>query len=333
MNRGIGMIKIKLINVGGTITTDVSDSKKGELLAGELTGEDLIKRSGLDKLPIDISIENLLSIGSRAMTLDNMKELGRRIEEISKEGIFSGVVITHGTDTMEETAYFLDLMLEPDIPVVITGSQRIIRDLGFDGSSNLRDAILVASSEESRNKGVLVVFNQRIFPAEYVMKSNSTNIDGFSCPGTGPIGVTHGGQVTYYYEMPIGKKIKISDQIADKVCLFKLTADFPAEIIDFAVEKDYKGLIIEAFGVGNVPPSLQDVIEKAIEKGIWVVLTTRCLVGGVRPVYGHKGGGTELEKLGIIFDNILTGPKARIKLTMLLSSPDSKDIDKVWSLY
>lgn len=328
------MKKIKIINVGGTITTDVGDPTTGELKVGQVSGEDLITRSGLDDLSLDIVIEDYLKIGSRSMTLNNMKELGEKVKRTIKSKEFSGIVILHGTDTMEETAFFLDLMVDTKIPVVITGSQRIISDLGFDGLSNIKDAILVAASEKSSKKGVLLIFNQKIFPARYVMKTNSTNIDGFSCPGSGPIGVTYGDKVKYYYNIDSKKEIVIDDnEVTNKVSLFKLTADYPTEVIYSAIENKHKGIIIEGFGVGNTPPDVQDAIKNAIDNKIWVVLTTRCLVGGTRPVYGEKGGGVEYKKIGVIFEEELTGPKARIKLVMLLGSEYRESIDEYWSEY
>ena len=205
------MKKIKLLNLGGTITS-VRDPKTGGLRSGSLTGEELIEQSGLGSLNLNLDIENFKSLPSTEISLEDLREVKARIDEIISQGEFEGIVITHGTDTMEETAYMLNLIVDAKIPIVMTGSQRSIKDLGFDGSGNIRDAIIVASDNASQGKGVLLVFNQEILPAKFAFKSNSTGLRGFTAQGTGPLGNVYGGEANYYYDISPNKTLEILDK-------------------------------------------------------------------------------------------------------------------------
>lgn len=327
------MKKIKLLNLGGTITS-VRDPKTGDLRSGSLTGEELIEQSGLGNLNLNLDIENFKSLPSTEISLQDLREVKVRLDDIIGQGEFQGIVITHGTDTMEETAYMLNLIVDAKIPIVMTGSQRSIKDLGFDGSGNIRDAIIVASDEKSIGKGILVVFDQDILPAQFVYKSNSTGLKGFTTQGTGPIGVVYGEIATYYYDYKPKKTLQVLDKpFNNKVYLFRMALDYPIDIIESAIENNCAGIVLEGFGVGAVTPASQDVLEKAISKGIPVVLTTRSETGGVRAVYASKGAGVQLKDLGVIFESEISGVKARLKLIAMLNSPFKDELEKHWLEY
>lgn len=327
------MKKIKLLNLGGTITS-VRDPKTGGLRSGSLTGEELIEQSGLGSLNLNLDIENFKSLPSTEISLEDLREVKARIDEIISQGEFEGIVITHGTDTMEETAYMLNLIVDAKIPIVMTGSQRSIKDLGFDGSGNIRDAIIVASDNASQGKGVLLVFNQEILPAKFAFKSNSTGLRGFTAQGTGPLGNVYGGEANYYYDISPNKTLEILDKpFTNKVYLFKMALDYPIDIIEAAIENSCDGIVLEGFGIGAVTPDTQDVLEKAISKGIPVVLTTRSETGGVRALYASKGAGVQLKDLGVIFESEISGVKARLKLIALLNSRFKNELEEHWLEY
>ena len=229
----------------------------------------------------------------------------------------------------------LDLLYDGKAPVVITGSQRSTRDLGYDGSANLRDAIIVSSSNSSRNKGVLVVFDEKIFTARYVSKINSTELGGFASTLSGPIGNVYGREVFYYYDTIVYKKIDILDyNFTKSVYIIKMNLDFDENIFDKIIDKDCEGIIIEGFGVGAVTPAVQDKLEKALNLGIPVVLVTKCIQGGVRCVYGTKGAAVKLKELGAILDyGYLSSNKARLKLIAMLNSTEKDDIKSKWNLF
>lgn len=327
------MKKIKLFNLGGTITSAV-DPKTGYLKSGSLTAEELLEQSGLSDLKLDLDIENFRSIPSTEMTLKDLREIKGRLEEIISENKFNGIVITHGTDTLEETAYFLNLVVDTKIPIVITGSQRSIKDLGFDGSANIRDAIIVASDDESVGKGVLVVFNQEILSVKLSTKSNSTGVRGFTASGSGPMGYVYGGKASYHY-YPVNKNLlKTLDlPFTNRVYLIRMTTDFPVELLKSILSLKPLGLVIEGFGVGAVNPESQDIIKMIIDAQIPVVLTTRSYFGGVRTVYDTKGAGKQLEDIGVIFEEELTGVKARLKLICMLNSDYKDKIKENWTRF
>ncbi|WP_308553739.1 asparaginase [uncultured Peptoniphilus sp.] len=325
------MKKIALLNLGGTITS-VADPKTGKLQSGTLTGKQLIEQCHLGDLGIDLEIKDIKSIPSPEMKCSDILDIKKAIEETLKENV-DGIVLTHGTDTMEETSYMLDLLLSTEVPVVLTGSQRSAKDLGFDGAPNIRDAIIVASDEMSRKRGVLVVFNQEVFCAKRVIKTNSAGLGGFSDPVSGPMGAVYGAKVKYFYDYTPDKAIKILDEpLTNKVYLIKMTLDFPIEMLETLLNTDVKGLVVEGFGVGAVVPGVQDVLEKYVNKNIPVILVSKCHTGGVWKVYGSKGAAVQLEKVGCILDEgYLQGPKARLKLIAMLNSEYKDSIRENWN--
>lgn len=327
------MKKVKLLNLGGKITS-IRNPETGNLQSGRLTVGELIKQSHFNFPTLALDIEDFLSIPGPEITLQDLKGIKGRLEEIIAEDTYSGIVITQGTDTLEETAYMLDLLVEVKIPIVMTGSQRNIEDFGFDGIKNIEDAIIVASEKESRGKGLLVVFNQEIIPAKLAFKSNSSGLRGFTAQGTGPLGNVYGVAANYYYDYSPKNKLEVSNApFSNRVYLFKMTMDYPTDIIEFAIENNCDGLVIEGFGVGEVFPEVQDLLEQAILKGIPVVLTTRSNYGGVHPVYDTKGAGASLKEIGVIFESDISGVKARLKLIALLNSPFKDEIEKYWDEY
>lgn len=327
------MKNITLISLGGTISS-VENKKTGKLESGKLTGDELINGIDLENFDLNLKIVDLKKIPSTEMKLSDIVDIEKQIDSEIEEGA-DAIVLTHGTDTLEETAFILDLIYDGKIPVVITGSQRSMENLGYDGSANLRDAIIVSSSDFSRNKGILVVFDEKIFPARYVSKINSTELGGFGSTVSGPMGNVYGRKVFYYYDTIKYKKLEIVDyNFTKSVYIIKMSLDFDENIFDKIVDKDCHGIIIEGFGVGAVTPAVQDKLENAIKLGIPVVLVTKCLQGGVRCVYGTKGTAIKLEELGAILDyGYLSSNKARLKLIAMLNSTGKYDIKSKWNLY
>lgn len=264
------------------------------------------------------------SLPSPHMTPEIMLELSKYVEEIIKREDIDGVVITHGTDTLEETAYFLDLTLNTKKPVIITGAMRSSSELGYDGPFNLASSICSAISDSSKNKGVLVCFNGTLHSAKEVTKVNAMALNAFQTPEFGPLGIVDNNEVIFYRKTKREKTLEINE-IDSNVALIKAVAGMDSLIINYLIEKGISGIVIEGLGRGNVPPNMIEGIKKCISNNIPVVLVSRCFEGRVYESYGYEGGGKHLKDLGVIFGGNMEGQKARIKLIVALSY--SKNIE------
>ena len=253
------------------------------------------------------------------MTLETMLKLSEFTTELVEREDIDGVVITHGTDTLEETAYLLDLTVRTKKPVVVTGAMRSGSELGYDGPFNLATSICTAISDEAVGRGVLVCFNGELNSASEVTKANSMALNAFRTPNFGPIGIVDNDNVIFYRDANHLEKYDVSE-IKKQVALIKCVVDMDSSYIDYLIEKGCGGIVIEALGRGNVPPKMVEGIKKAIELEIPVVVVSRCFEGRVFESYGYEGGGKQLKDLGVIFGDTLPGQKARIKLILAINS-------------
>lgn len=310
------MKKIAIVFNGGTISMKIDSRIKAAVPS--LTGEEIMSMvTGIEEYA-NIESYSFSSLPSPHITPDIMIQLKEFIEDLLSREDIDGVVVTHGTDTLEETAYFLHLTINSTKPIVITGAMRSSSELGYDGPSNLAAAICTAISEESINRGVIVCFNGELNSAAEVTKANSMALNAFTTPNFGPIGIVDNNKVIYYRNIPRENVINI-DKVDGNVALMKCVAGMSSDFIDFALEKGYKGIVIEAMGRGNVPPSIVESIKKAIENKVAIVLVSRCFEGRVFESYGYNGGGKMLKNLGVIFADTMPGQKARMKLMVCIS--------------
>jgi L-asparaginase len=295
-----------------------------------LTGEEIMSMvTGIESYA-EIESYTFSNFPGPHMSPERMLELSNYIKNIIARDDISGAVVTHGTDTLEETAYFLDLTIKSEKPVIVTGAMRSGSELGYDGPANLAASICTAVSDETKGRGVLVCFNGELYCASEVTKVNSMSLGAFNSPNFGPIGIVDSNKVIFYRDR-IQKQHIDADKLETRVDLIKAAAGMDSSLIDFCVDRGAKGLVIEGMGRGNIPPDMVDGVKKAIEKGVAVVLTSRCFQGRVLDSYGYHGGGKELRNLGIIFGDFLPGQKARIKLILALSTTNS--IDKVRDIF
>ena len=318
------MKKIAVIFNGGTISMKVDERIKAAVPS--LTGEEIMSMvTGIEEYA-EIESYSFSSMPSPHMTFKTMLELSKFTKELLDRSDIDGVVITHGTDTLEETAYLLDLTIKSEKPVVITGAMRSGSELGYDGPSNLAASICTAISEDAKKRGVLVCFNGELNSASEVTKANSMALNAFRTPNFGPIGIVDNNKVMFYRETKSTEKYDVSE-IKKDVAVIKCVADMDSSFIDFVIEKGYGGIVIEALGRGNVPPRMVEGIKSALDKEIPVVVVSRCFEGRVHESYGYEGGGKMLKDLGVIFGDTLPGQKARIKLTLAINSTiDNKEI-------
>ena len=311
------MKKIAVVFNGGTISMKVD--KRIKAAVPSLTGEEIMAMvTGIEEFA-EIESFNFSSLPSPHMTVEIMLELSKFIENLLNREDIDGIVITHGTDTLEETAYLLDLTIRTEKPIVITGAMRSSSELGYDGPFNLAASICTAISEDSKGRGVLVCFNGELNSAAEVTKANSMALSAFRTPNFGPIGIVDNNKVLFYRKAPKRSKYKVTELKGD-VALIKCVAGMDSSYIDFVIDKGNKGIVIEAMGRGNVPPSMVSGIKRAVEKNIPVVVVSRCFEGRVFESYGYEGGGKMLKNIGVIFGDTLPGQKARIKLMMAIAS-------------
>ena len=311
------MKKIAIIFNGGTISMKIDEKIKAAVPS--LSADEIMSMIPGVEDYAEIEAYTFSSMPSPHMTLETMLKLSKFTTELVERDEIDGVVITHGTDTLEETAYLLDLTVKTKKPVVVTGAMRSGSELGYDGPFNLATSICTAISDEAVGRGVLVCFNGELNSASEVTKANSMALNAFRTPNFGPIGIVDNDNVIFYRDANHLEKYDVSE-IKKQVALIKCVVDMDSSYIDYLIEKGCGGIVIEALGRGNVPPKMVEGIKKAIELEIPVVVVSRCFEGRVFESYGYEGGGKQLKDLGVIFGDTLPGQKARIKLILAINS-------------
>ena len=311
--------KILVLTTGGTI------AMRYEKDVGIVPADDLINflnsYSQLGDVA-DIAFLEFSNLPSPHITPQMMFSLAKFVDDVINE--YDGVVVTHGTDTIEETVFLLDLVLTTRKPVVFTAAMRSINDIGLDGPRNIIGAVRVASHPNSIDRGVLVVMNDEIHTARDVIKVDTGRIDSFESPGYGAIGYVDADDVIYHRQI-LHRENVWTEKIDTNVDLIKATAGMDARFIEASILHKAHGIVFEAFGRGNLPPSLLPAIENAIKQDIIVVITSRAYTGRVLLEYGYLGGCKNLISLGAILGGDMRGPKARIKLMCLLGKYEDKE--------
>ena len=306
------MKKILVLHTGGTISMQADQN--GAVESSPINPMTQVT-SPLEN--IDVVSVDFFNLPSPHIQIDHMMMIYKKIREEASH--FDGFVITHGTDTLEETAYFLDTMSIPQKPIVMTGAMRSSNELGSDGIYNYRTALRVAADEKSADKGVLVVMNDEIHAAKYVTKTHTTNVSTFQTPTHGPLGLVTKREILFF--KAADKRVRFDLQAINGVVpIIKSYADMDTILLDALVEAPISGLVIEALGAGNLPPASIAAIKKLINKQLPIVLVSRCFNGIAEPVYAYDGGGIQLEELGVLFVKELNSQKARIKLLIAVNA-------------
>ncbi|HWI48549.1 MAG TPA: asparaginase [Rummeliibacillus sp.] len=313
---------ILLVHTGGTISMHVS--KESGAVVPDSTNPLIQESKKLEKIAHIIELE-AFNLPSPHMTPQKMLELRDLILQTIGKNNIDGVVITHGTDTLEETAYFLELTTNLEIPIVLTGAMRSSNELGADGVYNLVESVRVASSEDAKNKGVLVVMNDELHSAVNVTKTSTSSVATFQSPQYGPLGLVTKSMI-HFHQAPLKREYVEVSNLDKKVALFKVYAGMDADLIRSAIDYQYDGVVLEGLGQGNIPPAVLPTIEELLKLQIPVVLVSRCFNGIAQGVYGYEGGGKMLEDMGVIFATGLNGQKARLKLLIGLNQVN-KPID------
>ena len=309
------MKHVVVLTTGGTISTrDVDGSGARPVLRGQ----DLLQQIPDLGAVAEVEVAELAFVPGAFMTLATMRQMSERARQILSQAQVAGLVVTHGTDTLEESAYLLYLTVDTDKPVVFTGAMRNSSQIGFDGYRNLYDAIRVAVSESARGLGTVVVLNEEIHSARWVTKTNGQKEDTYESPATGPVGVVY-GDGPHVFMRPLPHPV-LPPRLEPRVDLIRLCVDGDDKFIRCAAEAGTRGLVLEVFGGGRINPPLLPALDRALAGGMMIVATTRCITGNMWDMYGYEGAFRDLQRRGVIFAHDLPGHKARLKLMLALGN-------------
>lgn len=310
------MSRIVLVTTGGTIASR-HDPQSGHTVAS--VGGDALRQTLHDRLDgIALEVDEFCNVGSFAVDLPLAFDLARRVAAHLADPATTGVVVTHGTDTMEESAYLADLVVGSDKPVVFTGAQRSADTPDTDGPRNIADAVRIAASPLARGLGAMIAFEQEFHAARDVTKTHASRTDTFASGEHGKLGEIDGERISLH-RRPVLRRTFSPERIETRVDLIKLVMGSDDRFVRFAADSGAKAIVIEGFGRGNATPVAARAIADIIAGGVPVIVTSRCARGRVRPIYGN-GGARDLERAGAIFAGDLSGPKARVLAAVLLGA-------------
>jgi L-asparaginase len=283
----------------------------------------------LDQVPqlralASVTCEDFGRLPGPHWTPAKMFELARLLDARLATSEFTAAVVTHGTDTLEETAYLLDLVLQTDRPVVLTGAMKTADDPRWDGPANLVASVRAAIALSDRHVGVTAMFGCELHAAREVTKSHTEAFTAFSSMDGHPLGILDARGLNLTGPRPSRERIATSG-IEPRVDLVTAAVGSDSRLLEHAVATGARGIVLEALGGGNVPPAMLDGVGSAVAAGVVVVIASRCGHGTTFPHYGYEGGGLTLAAAGAIFSGDLSAPKARIKLMVLLGARASAD--------
>ena len=308
---------IVLLFTGGTISMRHDPASGGAVPT--LSGRDILALTpGVEDLA-QLEIDDWGAFPGPHMTVDRMWALrGRIVEQLARPEV-DGIVVTHGTDALEESVYLVARSVASDKPVVFTGAMRTSSDLSWDGPANLGAAVRVAASQAARGTGALVVMADRVFAALDVTKTHTHKLESFDSPGLGPLGVIDDGQVIFRRALPVATNVLTPATIAEPVDIIFTYSGADSYLLDSSRERAL-GVVIAAMGRGNVPPAMVDGIDRFLAEGKPVVITSRALQGRVGRTYGYPGGGRRLAERGAIFAGARRPQQARIDMMLALGA-------------
>lgn len=323
-------MSIGILFTGGTIAMRV-DPVSGAA-SPSMSAADIVEQVPTLAQVADFEIEEFSRLPGPHVTPDQMWRLANRAAAWLERPDIEGLVITHGTDTIEETAFLLDLVLTSPKPVVLVGAMRTVSDPSWDGPANLIAAVRVAATDAARGLGVLVVMDDHVFPAREVRKLHTESSGSFSTPEFGPLGVVDSGRVVLrrrtvarpMWQDPGAEPGMRVQRLDTRVALIQAYTGMDDFLIRALIGHDHtRGLAIVAFGRGNVPPSIVPVIGDAVASGMLVTVSSRSMAGRVEARYGYDGGGLQLKNVGAVLAGDLSASQARLlQMVALGLNPD-----------
>lgn len=314
--------RIVVVFTGGTIASALDEGFGG--VVPSLTGGQILAHIPDVALLANIEVHEYGTFPGPHITPERMLELASIVNRYVADPLVTGVIVTHGTDTLEETAYFLDCTVDTDKPVAVIGAMRNSSEPDWDGPRNLRDAVLFCIHPSARGLGTCVLLGGVILAASEATKTDTEDVATFDSFNFGPLGTINNRHMLLHRH-PLHREHFSVIKLPTFVPLLKCYAGMDERLISAAVGLGAEGMVVEAFGVGNVTPAVFYGLAGVMELGIPVVLTSRCPIGRVEQVYAYEGAGKHLHAAGVVFADYLNGPKARIKLMCAIGAGYNTD--------
>ena len=320
--------RILILTTGGTIAMQHDPSLGGatpKMGAAEFAAalpQDLLAG-------VELESSEIVNLPSSHFTLETLWGIRQAVAAAVARAEIDGVVVTHGTDVLEETAMLLDLTVDSPKPVVLTGAMRTATQVGYDGFSNLAAAVRVAATPDARDLGALVVLNDEVHAARFVTKSHTLSVSTFQSPAWGPLGRVEGDRVLFGGR--VARRYVPCPGLETRVELIKLTVGAAPTALEDLLARGVRGVVIEALGGGRIPPWWFPFIERAVASGVTVVVGSRCPSGRVWDPYGYPGAVRDAVAAGCLLAEGLNGQKARIKLMVVLGAAQERDaVERLW---
>jgi L-asparaginase len=313
------LARVAVVFTGGTISMGFDPVAGGNVPT--LDGAAILVRTpGLDAIAEVVPIDRGLTPASHFSFADVLA-IGGAVQSTLDDPAVDGLVVVQGTDTIEEWAFGLDLLLPTEKPVVIVGAMRTFDSDDYDGPANLRAAVRTAASPRSQGQGVVVTMGGRIWPADDVVKVHASALDAFDAPNAGALGLADHWRVRLTRQRGGRRRLgSIPERSVEPIDLLTAVSGMDGRLLRLAIADGARGIVVAATGSGNTHPDLLDGAREAIAAGLPVVLTTRCLAGRVEPRYAFPGGGAQWFRAGAIPAGYLSGPKARLALALGLGA-------------
>ena len=309
---------VVFLATGGTIAMKIDPVKHAPVPA--ITGEDLLATVPEVSKYATVEVKNISNIPSDYMDPERWAGLTREVNAALARPEVAGVIVSHGTDTLEETAYWLDLTVDSDKPVVLIGAQRNASESDFDGPRNLLNAVRIAVEPQSRGKGAMLAMNSQINAAREVTKTHTSSVETFKSGDFGFLGEVDFDRIVFWRAPLRRQHVPLRTGVAPYVEIVPMYGGADGYLVKAALDHGAKGVVIQGLGWGNVNKPMYAAIKDAIDKGIPVVITSRVPNGRVLPNYGWEGGGKTLVDAGAVMGDDLSPQKARILLMLLLQN-------------
>lgn len=319
----------QLIFTGGTIAMKIDPVKKAPVPA--LSGDELVATvPGVSRVA-RLAVNNLSNVPSDYMNPERWVALQRAVEQALAQPEVAGVIVSHGTDTLEETAWFLDLTIRSEKPLVLIGAQRNASSPDFDGPRNLLNAARICVASNTQGMGAVIAMNNQINAAREVTKTHTADVETFKSGDLGMLGVVDEDRVVISRKTMRRQFMEIKTAALPRVEIIPMFGGASGDLVRAAVKLGARGIVIQALGFGNVNEAMYAAIQEAIAASVPVVISTRVPNGRVQPAYGFEGGGSTLKAAGAVFADNLSPQKARILLMLALQTTGkSEELQRIF---
>ena len=316
---------VQFLATGGTIAMKIDPIKNAPVPA--ISGDDLLATVPDIGKYATIEVNNLSNVPSDYMDPPRWVQLSKAAQAALDRPEVAGVIVSHGTDTLEETAFWLDLTVKSSKPIVLIGAQRNASSSDFDGPRNLLNAARIVVDPQSKDKGVMLAMNNQINSARYVTKTHTGNVETFNSGDFGFIGEVYPDRVIYANAPQRRQYIPIKTEKMPEVEIIAMYGGADGMALRSAVDRGAKGIVVQALGMGNMNVPMYEAVKYALSKNVPVVVSTRVHNGRVLPSYGFIGGGKTTSDAGAVMADDLKPAKARILLMLLLQNGIASQAD------